>query len=239
MECAISCFYYNKQAEHQYWWDFPFTTSETSEVVAAGKDLSTVKIGSNLAWKSTSFFRYTLQLKKSSSKCLVPSFKRGFGELLGPTCQIKSWIELESQGWTTTGFSLGPRGWILGFPWPFCHRLVGQWLSKSWSLLVATWRSRLDMEHSGELGMMDQCDLHPKQLTSPVAINDSLTLFTPLFNFNSKSKLRLSKCLKCADHAGYLDSIAIHSPLQFSQWHSHLLTSELIVSGAKAAIAPG
>lgn len=66
------------------------------------------------------FFRYTLQLQEFFQMFSpILTFKRGFGELLGPTCQIKSWIELESQGWTTTGFFVGSTRLNCWFPMAF------------------------------------------------------------------------------------------------------------------------
>ena len=113
------------------------------------------------------FFRYTLQLQEFFQMFSpILTFKRGFGELLGPTCQIKvSWSHRD----VSYRFVVVNAVESLVETMPFCHRL-SWWLSRSWSLLVATWRSRLDMEHSGELGMLDQCDLHPKQLTWPVSM---------------------------------------------------------------------
>ena len=61
------------------------------------------------------FFRYTFQLQEFFQMFSpILTFKRGFGELLGPTCQIKV-NRVGVTGMFPTGFSLGQRGWILGW----------------------------------------------------------------------------------------------------------------------------
>lgn len=125
------------------------------------------------------FFRYTLQLQEFFQMFSpILTFKRGFGELLGPTCQIKV-NRVGVTGMFPTGFSLGQREVFPWFPMAF---LSPSCRSVTFKILViacrnlarpAAWHGTF--RWAGDAGSMWAAP----QTTHLTCCNDSLTLFTP------------------------------------------------------------